>query len=243
MWTLNAEAKLEFSTCDVDGEYHQLFPSRFPVVPLYERFGALNVQRAAEALEAKTNPRIIEMARLDLPPRPASNANRSQNWNLAPFAYPIPEGTTFLNPAYRLLELIEGIRPAMAVAMMKRETFLGDSEEPPINVEMRAVKRRIRGHFVDLRGHMLDNDQKIRWKLGASIYEQGAQGIIFNRPDLPGINAVAIFDSDTMDRAIQLDHYRFVWDGKMIRTIGNFRTEEQTKREDLLAELIGRAAA
>lgn len=234
---------MNYPTCEIDDDYHQLFPSRFPVVPLYERLGSKVIEEAAEALEAKTNPRLKEMRRLEVAPRKAANANRSQNWNLAPFAYPNTSGTTFLSPSHRVLELVNGIRPAIAVAMLKRETFLHNSDEPPLNVEMRAVKRRIKGSFADMRNYAADGDQKARWKLGAEIYEGDVQGIIFHRPDFAGATSIVIFDASVMERAIQMDHYRFVWDGKKIRSIGNFRTDEQISREDLMAELKGSAAA
>jgi hypothetical protein len=54
---------------------------------------------------------------------------------------------------------------------------------------------------------------------------------------------VAVFDQAVLGRAIQSDHYRFVWDGETVRTIGNFSTEEVIDRDHLFAEFRGRAAA
>ena len=229
--------------CEIDEDYHWLIPSRFPPVPLYERLGSPEIQAAAEALEVRTNPRLQEMERLTQGERPVGDANRLQNWNLAPFAYPNPEGTTFLNPAYKILELVKGIRPALAIAVQRREAFLSASMEPPINIEMRALVRRVKGKLADLTGCAFESDQAARWRLGTEIYESGAQGILFHRTDFPGVRAVAVFDPTVLGRAMQSDHYRFVWDGEVIRTIGNFSSGEVIDRVQLFAEFTGRAAA
>jgi hypothetical protein len=42
---------------------------------------------------------------------------------------------------------------------------------------------------------------------------------------------------------VQSDHYRFVWDGEAIRTIGNFSSSEVIDRDQLFAEFIRRVAA
>jgi hypothetical protein len=230
-------------TCEIDEDYHRLIPSRFPPVPLYARLGSAEIQAAAEALEARTNPRLQEKDRLAQGERPVGAANRLQNWNLAPFSYPNPEGTTFLNPAFKILELVKGIRPALAIAVQRREAFLNASAEPPIDIEMRTLVHRIKGRFVDLTGLPFEPDQAARWRLGAEVYASDAQGILFLRPDFPGVRAVAVFDQAVLGRAIQSDHYRFVWDGEAIRTIGNFSNEEVIDRDRLFAELRGRAAA
>jgi hypothetical protein len=233
---------LTWPTCEIDEDYHRLIPSRFPPVPLYARLGPPQIQAAAEALEVRTNPRLQEMERLAQGERPVSDKNRLQNWNLAPFAYPNPEGTTFLNPAFKILELVKGIRPALAVAVQRREAFLSGSSEPPINIEMRALIHRIKGKFVDVTSLPFESDQAVRRRLGAEIYASEAQGIVFLRPDFPKIRAVAVFDQAVLGRAIQSDHYRFVWDGETVRTIGNFSNEEVIDRDRLFAEFRGKAS-
>jgi hypothetical protein len=234
---------MEHPTCEIDGDYHLLIPSRFPPVPLYERLGSAEIQKVAEALEEKTNPRLQEMKRLARSGQQAGGRERMQNWNLAPFTYPNPEGTTFLNSGHKVLELAGGIQAALAIAVLRREAFLSASEEPAINIEMREIVRRVKGRFVDLTGVKFEPDQAARWGLGANIYESNAQGIVFRRPDFPGIRAVAVFDLDTLGRAVQGSHYRFVWDGKAVRTIGNFSDGTVIDRGQLFADLARRAAA
>lgn len=245
-WTLNAEADVAHPTCDIDGEFHRLIPSRFPPVPLYERLGSPEVQTAAEACEAKTNPRLQALERLTQEAPFRSGASQAQNWNLAPFSYANPEGTTFLDPSYKVLELVGGVRPALAVAVLRREAFLGGGEEPPLQVEMRALVHKVRGRFIDLTGASFEPDREARWKQGAELYataEPDVQGIVFSRPDLGGCRGLTIFDGTALGTAIQSDHYRFLWDGEKVSRIGNLSTHELIDRDSLFADLASRVAA
>jgi hypothetical protein len=232
-----------YPTCDIDGQFHRIIPSRFPPVPLYERLGSPEIQSAAEAFEALTNPRLRALDRLAQESAAAPQGSAAQNWNMAPFEYPNPEGTTFLNPAYKVLELVEGLTPALVVAVQRREDFLGGSREAAIDVEMRALVHKMKGRFADLTGIPFEADQAKRWKLGAELYDSDVQGIVFHRPDLPGVRAVTVFDQNALGRAVQADHFRFVWNGEGIQRIGNFSTHEVMDREALMASLDGQAAA
>jgi hypothetical protein len=232
-----------YPTCDIDGQFHRLIPSRFPPVPLYERLGSPEIQAAAAAFEAMTNPRLRALDRLAPEGAATAQATGAQNWNMAPFEYPNPEGTTFLSPAFKVLDLVQGLMPALLVAVQRREDFLGGSREAAIDVEMRALVHPVKGRFADLTGVPYEGDQAKRWKLGAELYDSEVQGIVFHRPDLPGVRAVTVFDQKALGRAVQSDHFRFVWNGEGIQRIGNFSTHEVMDRETLLASLAGLAAA
>jgi len=234
---------LAYPTCDIDGQFHRIIPSRFPPVPLYERLGPPEVQAAAEAFEALTNPRLRAIERLAQEGASVTQAGGPQNWNMAPFEYPNPEGTIFLSPAYKVLELVEGLTPALVVAVERREAFLGGSGEPPIDVEMRALVHPVQGRFADLTGVPFEGDQVKRWKLGAELYETEVQGVVFHRPGLPGVRAVTVFDQGALGRAVQSDHFKFVWNGEAVQKIGNFSTHDAMDREELFASLAGLAAA
>lgn len=237
---------MAYPTCDIEGDFHRLIPSRFPPVPLYARLGGPDVQAAAEASEAKTNPRLHALERLaqEGPARPG--VAQAQNWNLAPFAYTNPEGTTFLDPSHKVLELVSGIRPALAVAVLRRESFLGGGGEPPLQIEMRALVHKVRGRVIDLTAAPFELDRDARWTLGARLYAEApddVQGILFLRPDLGNARALTVFDGAALGTAVQSDHYRFLWDGHAVRQIGNLSTHEVLDRDALFAGLGGRAAA
>jgi hypothetical protein len=232
----------QVSSCEVDGDFYLVIPSRFPPVPLYTRLGDAEIQAAAEAVEAKTNPRLREEARLAKGP-PLESEHQLQNWNLAPFAYANPAGTTFLGPQYRVLELVASQQAALARALLRREAFLASTEEPPVRVEMRLIKRSVCGRFADLSSAPPDPDLKARRELAADIYDSEMKGILFACPELGGGRAVAVFDGAVLGRAIQSDHYRFDWNGSAITKIGNLSTHDVIERDALFAGLRQKAAA
>ena len=237
----SAEVRLSYRKRRVDGEWHRLIPSRFPPIALYERLGPTELGAVAADLESKTNPRLQSKARLlgqnaDL----TEVSPRLQNWNHAPFAYRNPEGSTFLAPAYGVLEVASGVRPALALALRRREVFLERTEEPPIAVEMRLLKNEVRGDFADLTDMPISNDQSERWAFGRELYEAGEEGVIFRRLEPPQIVVLAIFDNRVLGPGVQATHYRFVWDGKTICKIYDFNDGAEILREDLMDECSGR---
>ncbi len=233
---------VEYVDRDLDEDFHLLIPSRFPPVPLYVRLGGPEIQSVAAAVEERTNPRIQALARLSQTAEKGDPA-QLQNWNLAPFAYANPMGSTFLDPGYRVLELVEGERPALALAILRRESFLANTQEPPIRIEMRLIVRRVKGNLVDRTGVEFDADQDARMGIGREIYGAGASGILFNRPDLGGARAVSVFDGSVLGRAVQADHFRFEWNGQLITHIGNLSRHWVIEREELFADLETKAAA
>lgn len=226
----------EVAECEVNEEFHLLIPSRFPPVPLYTRLGDADIQRAAEALEAKTNPRLREERRRSQM-EPQASPHQLQNWNLAPFAYANPTGTSLLGPGYRVLELVKGVRPALAHALLRREAFLASTEEPPVRIEMRLISRNVSGGFADLTSAPLDMDPDSLRRIGAQIYSSEARGILFRRHDLCGTRAIAVFDGGALGRAVQSDHFRFEWDGYQITQIGNLSSHQVLDRDELFDAL------
>ena len=237
---------MSFPVCEIDDNFHRLIPSRFPPVPLYERLGGHEVQRAAEACEAKTNPRLRALERLANEGPATSAGSRTQNWNLAPFSYVNPEGTTLLDGSYKVLELVGGVRCALAAAVLRRELFLGGSEEAALQIEMRALVHKVTGRFFDLTGAPFEPDLEKRRALGADLYRaapEEVQGLIYPRPDLGVARGLTVFDGAALGPATQTDHYRFLWDGSVITQIGNLSTDEVISRDTLFKSLERLAAA
>lgn len=226
------------SMCDVDSEFHVLIPSRFPPVPLYTRLGGSEIQRAAERVEEKTNPRLRAERRLSQS-TPLVSQQQLQNWNLAPLAYPNPQGSTFLRPGCRVLQMVKGVHPALVMAVRRREKFLSNTAEPAIRVEMRLIVRQVTGRFADLTETPFEPNTKARRQIGEEIYDTNAQGILFILPDLGNILGIEVFDGGVLGRAIQSEHYRFDWDGHAITKIGNLSTREVIERDTLFADVVG----
>ena len=233
-----------YSKRSFDQDCYQLIPSRFPTIEVDERLGDTELQAAAKALEARTNPRLAAINQLPSPPQQGDKAaSQYQNWNHAPFAYKDPSGTTFLKPTHGCLELASDITTALALALLRREEFLGSTNEPAMGLDMRVLSRRITGSFHDLTKLDPNLPSGERWKVGHHLHESGSSGVLFCRPGFAEHRFVAIFDGALLPRAIQGAHYRFVWDGQKIKSIYDFSDGREILRGALLAPDIARDAA
>jgi hypothetical protein len=217
-----------------DQDWYRLIPSRFPPVDVYEQFGAA-LSAIAPEIEALTNPRLAAKTRLTGGSASIDeNSPRLQNWNHAPFAYTNPEGSYLLGPLHGVLEVAESEGAALTIAICRRETFLGRTNEPPLDLDMRLLSTRIAGDFVDLTDLALDTGQEARWEIGQCLLNAGEAGAVFRRAECPDALFLALFDAALLERSVQRTHYRFVWDGETIKSVYDFGTGQELKRRDLL---------
>lgn len=220
----------------VHGQYRRLIPSKYPTIDIYERFGSPEMRAFAAELERVTNPRLAAKSRMTGGDISAdSGSPHLQNWNHAPFAYPMPEGTYMLPGPYSVMELAGDERGALARAIVRREEFLARTDEPACGVDMRMITNRVCGTFVDLRGLPADLPVSERHKLGQRIYEDGGQGVVFGMKELPGHDFVSIFTLDALpDKGVQGAHYRFRWNGSQVHRIYSFGDNRDIDRHQIL---------
>ena len=209
-----------------------LIPSRFPPIRLYERIAG-DFHDAVTDIEALTNPRLREKEQIIKTSGVDDSSPSLQNWNHAPFAYFNPEGSWFFDPQTPCLELSADIQTALAVSVAKRSRFLSQTEEGRLNLDMRVISRRISGRFLDARELGYSMDQDTRWALGQDIVERGVDGVVFHSPERPAGNRYAVLNAQSPERAIQGDHYRYVWDGTRINELYSFNQGDVIDPEDL----------
>lgn len=203
------------------GDGFRLIPSRFPPVPVYDGLVANDRMDALAELESLTNPRLKSEARLARAAEDVPNGNRLQNWNLAPFAYGNPEGSTFFGEERSCLEVADDRQTALAVAVSKRERFLSRTKEMPIGLDMRLLKTPVQGNFWDLRQLGVVADRNTRTEIG-KVVPQGVDGILFRPVERPTGLALSILNGACLGRSLQATHYRFVWDGSTISMLYAF---------------------
>jgi RES domain-containing protein len=233
-----------YPTRSFDQDCYQLIPSRFPPVDVYERLELPELRAAALEIEQRTNPRLAAMKHIETAPKPGDKATHQfQNWNHAPFVYKNPEGSHFLGPAYGVAEMAADLTAALLFALHRREEFFSRTKEEAMGQDMRVLCRRVTGKFTDLTGLDPGLPQPERWKIGQKLCDDGATGIVYRRPDYADHRFLCVFDGSVLGRALQGAHYRFVWDGKTVKSIYDFTKGETILRDDLLAASLGKNAA
>lgn len=169
-------------------------------------------------MEALTNPRLLSERRLATRIEGvAQDAARLQNWNLAPFAYPNPEGSTHFDASRPCLELSGDRQTALVVSIARRERFLRRTGEPPIGLDMRMLVTPVGGHFLDVR-HL---PPRPRDKLAVDLPPE-VDGLLFHPEERPTATCIAILRGDVLGRSVQAAHYRYAWNGTRVSSVYAF---------------------
>jgi hypothetical protein len=204
------------------GDTYRLIPSRFPPVAVYEGLVANDRLEALATVENLTNPRLVSEARIanSAGEDPKTSA-RLQNWNLAPFAYGNPEGSTFFDEERPCLEIAADRQTALAISVAKRQRFLERTAEPPVGLDMRMFKTPVTGNFVDLRS--LDAlAVQSRGRQLADNMPENIDGILFHPIERPTATAISVMNGLVLGRTLQTVHYRYVWNGERISQVYAF---------------------
>lgn len=236
----------DFAVKEIDDVFFVLIPSRFPPVPLYRRIAGGHEDEIA-AIAELYNPRLKEKQRLlgQSGVTTEETSPRFQNWNHAPFAYSNPEGSWFFDRFTRCLEMSQDKQTALAVSVAKRELFLRRTAEEPIGLDMRMLSRRVSGSFLDAQSVPVELQLERRRELGAAFLERsvsdGLSGVLFRSTERPSGTRICVLDGDVLGRAIQGEHFRYVWDGERVSCLyafNNSRNDEENQIDprDLGAE-------
>lgn len=207
------------------GDAFRLIPSRFPPVNVYDGLIANDRQEEIVAVENLTNPRLRSLDRIAQTVMGDAAADpRLQNWNLAPFAYGNPEGSTFFDDRLPCLEVAFERQTALAVSVARRQAFMQATQQAPIGLDMRMLCTPVTGTFWDLQDGVvlpagLEKDQ--RWELGTRMPER-AQGILYRPKERPAGTCLALVTGDVLQRSQQTVHFRYVWDGMRISLVYAF---------------------
>lgn len=232
-WMRNVVAD-DFTLVNVDETLFTLIPSRFPTIDVFARVMNDRSEELA-AIESITNPRLRERDRLLKGAQVVDgNGPLLQNWNHAPFTYANPDGSRFLGPEHPVLELAGDMQTALAISVRKREGFLSCTSEAAIGLEMRELSRRVKGRFADGRDWPSNLDRDERLRRGYAVKEAGLDGLLYRPPERPtGFCACILRGEALAERAIQRDHFKFLWDGSRVTTVYSFGSDAVYRPDDL----------
>lgn len=232
-----------FPLVPIATNWFRLIPSRFPPIPLYERVIANDRVEELVSVENLTNPRVRALALRTSGLQSVDPTSPTlQNWNLAPFTYPNPEGSHFFRPGFSALELTDCLQGALATSVRKRETFLSRTDEPPIALEMRVLKTPVTGEFLDLRNVPNTLSTEDRWKIGDQVIRGELDGVLYSSPHRPSSSCVAVLKESKLGRSEQTKHFKFYWNGHRIASVVAFGDVQEISPEALAGEQLIEAA-
>lgn len=223
----------EFHEVEIDQKFYTLIPSRFPTIDPFARIAKSRSREIAD-IESITNPRLRERNRMTQGASAVDgNSPLLQNWNHAPFTYSNPEGSRFFGPERSVLELAEDLQTALAISIRRRETFLRRTGEAAIGLEMREITRVVKGRFADGRDWDLDLNLEERRRRGELVMRAGFDGLLFRSEERPSGTCICVIRGEVLERAVQGDHFKFVWDGEAVTAIYSFRSGQDFLPEKL----------
>jgi len=204
----------------VDPSY-RIVSARIPRVDIFERVADPDDLEAVIALEALANPRIREQAGgLHLVPKEQRVVGPGSTFIMAPFAY--PRVSRFSDGSYGVYYAATQLETAIAETTYHRESFMRDTNEPPIDLDMRVIEARIRGDLLDLtrapnRKAILDpNDYGASQTFARKKRAGDCDGLHYPSVRRRGGFCVAVFKPNLVSGAHTTQYLGYRWDGTAI---------------------------
>lgn len=212
----------------------RLVPSRFPPAGLFDRVSEPDDLEGVFYIESLTNDRLRDEAgELALVPPEDRIAGFGTTPIMAAFTHRNPEGSRFTNGAYGVYYAAHTLDTAIAETRFHRARFLAMTDEPPIEIDMRAYGSDIDAELHDVRGAQaampeIYGLEPARYgpaqALASRLRAGGSNGIVYDSVRDPGGQCVAIFRPRVLSPVTQGPHFCYVWDGKAIVDVYEKRT-------------------
>ncbi|MDZ7751850.1 MAG: RES family NAD+ phosphorylase [Gammaproteobacteria bacterium] len=203
--------------------------SRFPPVGIFDRVGDPADLEAVFHIEGLTNPRLRQQAGdLSVVPPEDRVSGPGTTPIMAAFTHLNPDGSRFTDGSYGVYYAARSIHTAIAETRFHRARFLAMTNEPPIEIDMRAYACDIDSELHDIRGGqdtwpaVYDPDPArygAAQALSRELRAHGSNGIVYDSVREPGRQCVAVFRRPVLSPVIQGPHFCYVWDRRAITEV------------------------
>lgn len=211
---------------------YRIIPSRFPPIQLFERVTDPADLDAVLAIEAVTNDRIRDaIGEISLVAPEDRVSGAGAGYVMAAFTHISPVGGRFTDGTFGAYYTAYDLPTAVDETVYHRERFLRATGEPPIEVEMRVLRARLRGALHDVREledshpRLYDpEDYRASQALGRMLRAGSSWGVVYRSVRRAGGECAAVFRPKVIARCQQAQHLAYVWDGERISTVYEKRT-------------------
>ena len=201
----------------------RIIASRFPPIPLFEELVDADELEIVFALESMTNDRLAaeagDLYRVD-----------KDDWVTGPGASVVMAAFTHIAHPSRFTDGSYGVYyagldepTAIAETRFHAERRLRETEEPPIELEMRCYRGKIKKPLEDIRGPSYSNlsDPSIStWprcqQHAAERRAANAMGLLYRSARRPEGQCIAAFSPQAVSRPTPKTHLRYCWNGERI---------------------------
>ncbi len=213
---------------------YRIIPSRFPPVGLFDKVADPADLDAVFIIEAMTNDRLRdEVGDLALVPPEDRIAGPGTTPIMAAFTHLNTEGSRFSDGSFGVFYAGLTLDTAIAETKHHRVRFLGATDEPAQEIDMRVYAADLTANLHDIRGHaeshahLYDPDTYAHSQgLATELREAGSDGIRYLSVRDPGGECAAAFRPRLLANCRQERHLCYVWDGATIGTVYEKRNFE-----------------
>ena len=202
---------------------YRIIPSRFPPIPLFERLVDADELEIAYAIESLTNDRLqVEAGNLYLLEKSDWVSGPGASVVMAAFTH-VGQPSRFSNGDYGVYYAGLDEETAIRETVFHTERRLRETDEPPIDVEMRCYVGTIAMPLDDIRGdtyaRFRDPDLST-WPrcqvFAATRREAGANGLLYRSARHLDGRCIAAFTTRAVSRPRQGKHFQYCWDGERV---------------------------
>ena len=206
---------------------HRIIPSRFLPINLFERIAERDDLDAVLAVESLTNDRVRdETGELELVPQEDRVQGAGSSIVMAAFTHLNPQGSRFSNGSYGVFYAAHDLDTAIAETRYHREQFMKATQQPPMEIDMRAYTLVLKGELHDIRGRQKNfpavyhpHNYSAGQQLGTTLRKQGSKGIVYDSVRQKGRECAGVFWPPALSQCKQGQHFCYVWDGEQISHI------------------------
>ncbi|MCA0177375.1 MAG: RES family NAD+ phosphorylase [Proteobacteria bacterium] len=210
-------AELDWNPC------HRLIPTRFPPVSLFDRVARPEELAAVFAVQALTNPRLRqEVGELSLVPPAERVSGPGSTPVMAAFCHLNPEGSRFSDGSWGVYYGASSLEVAVAEVGHHRARFFAATQEPALEVDLRAYVAQVVQPLHDLRGpawqaHVQPDDYATPQALARPLRAAGAWGVVYPSVRHAGGQCVGLWRPRALALpVVQGPHVTLQWDGRRI---------------------------
>lgn len=210
-------------------EGNRLVPSKFPPIHLFDDVADEAEFEALFALQAKTNPRLLnEAGDLNrLPSRDIPFGIPGCSAAVAPFTHVNPDGSRFSDGRFGVLYLADTIATAITEVRYHQQRYWRHVQGLHYD---RLVFRAFKSTFApralhDTRSwgqehpvHSPHSYSDAR-ALGAHLRETGIEGVAYLSARQPGATCWGLFTPRHITAMVQTTHYEMIWNGADISSV------------------------
>ena len=207
----------------------RIIPSRFPPVGLFDRVADPSELDAVVELETRTNPRILDaVGNLGLVPEEDRISGPGTTPIMAAFTHPNPEGSRFSDGGYGVFYAAHDLATAIEETKFHRERFLADSDQGPMEIDMRVYTVDLDGNLHDIRGCLAQYplvygpdpaNYGYGQALANTLRSGGSDGIVYDSVRNAGGECAAVFRPPLLSNCQQERHLCYRWDGERISDV------------------------